>query len=101
MSDTTTKVGVGNYTIGLSEDILKRMLMLSECTYMEEDLNRIIERIIELYEGDFDFGDIIPAEDAMRMIATLHEVRKDYRFLTSLSVAETPTPRETPSSEER
>ena len=89
MTNVKTKVAMGAYTISLSEDVLQRFEQLKDSTYMIEDLNRIIDRIIELYQGDYDFGDIIPAEDCMRMINTLHEAKKDYTFLTALNVDKT------------
>ena len=89
MNNVKTKVAMGSYTISLSEDILQRFEQLKDSTYMIEDLNRIIDRIVELYQGDYDFGDIIPAEDCMRMINTLHEAKKDYTVLTALNVEKT------------
>ena len=60
--------------------------MLEECSYMEEDLQRVIDKIIELYEGEYNFGEIISAEESMNMIVTLYEAKKDYQFLTQLKI---------------
>ena len=85
-NEQTTKIGVGCYSIELNEAIMRRMEMMKDCGYMIDDLQKIITKIVELYQGEWDFGEIISAEDSMRMIATLHEAKKDYAFLTSLNV---------------
>lgn len=80
------KIGVGAYTIGLNEDIMQRLSNMSECEYMIEDLEKIISKIIDLWQGIYEFGELISAEESMMMINTLHEAKKDYRFLTSLEI---------------
>lgn len=93
MSNERMTITVSGYSIELDESILAKLMLLTECSYMREDLERIISKFIELYQGEYDFGDIIPAEECMRYISTLHEVKKDYHFLTGLKVkkAEAPT----------
>lgn len=84
MSDI--KVGVGNYSIILNEDIMHRLDILKDCQYMKDDLNKVIDTIIELYnemEGIADLNDI---KKCMQMISTLHEAQKDYAFLSSLII---------------
>lgn len=85
-----TKVSVGEYSMVLTEDILAKMVLLKECEYMVEDLEKIIKRFIELFQGQFDFGDILPADECMRFISTLHEAKKDYTFLSGLEVEKHP-----------
>lgn len=80
------KVGIGQYNIVLTEEILARLQVLAECDYMADDLEKVVSKVIELYQGTYEFGDIISAEDSMRIISTLHEAKKDYRFITSLVV---------------
>ena len=86
MVEESMKVEIGQYNIVLTEEILARLQVLAECDYMAEDLEKVVSKVIELYQGAYDFGDIISAEDSMHIISTLHEAKKDYRFITSLNV---------------
>ena len=81
------KIGVGAYTIGLNDEIMQKLSNMSECEYMIEDLEKIISKIIDLWQGIYEFGELISAEESMRMINTLHEAKKDYAFLTSLNIS--------------
>lgn len=81
-----TKIGVGSYSIMLNDEILKRFEWLSECGYMVEELQKVIDKIIEIYDGEFDGGKEISAEDCMQMISILKDAKRDYRFLSTLSI---------------
>lgn len=84
--DNKMNIGIGRYKLEMTEETLLRLKMLEECSYMEEDLQRVIDKIIELYEGEYNFGEIISAEESMKMIVTLYEAKKDYQFLTQLKI---------------
>ena len=81
-----TKVVVGIHTIELSESILHRLSLLKDCGYMMDEMDKAISFIIEIYQGNMDYGENISAEDAMAMIIVLNEVKKDYAFLSTLKV---------------
>ena len=70
----------------IDEEIIEKFEQLSDCGYMQEDISKIINAVIEVYNGSEAFGDIIPAEDCMRMISTLREAQKDYAFFAKLKV---------------
>ena len=84
------KVSVGRMSIVLNEDILKRIKLLQECYYMQDELNRINKKIIDLYNDNLAGcgGDISP-EEAMQMVSILKDAMEDYAFLTGLDVKDT------------
>lgn len=86
MSTNKMKIDLGTYSMEIDESILSRLAVLKECEYMVDDLTAIIERIIELFQGQYDFGDIISAQDSMVFINTLHAAKKDYAFLATLNI---------------
>ena len=90
MSKNNMKVGVGEYSIILNEEIMHRLSMLKDCGYMINDISKVIDAVIEIYNSSETYGEIIPAIDGMALISTLHEAQKDYAFLSSLVVEKQP-----------
>lgn len=84
--ENNMKVGVGACSIILSEDILTRLQQVSNCDYMNEEIGKIINALIDVYNGYEVYGDIIPAERCMTMISLLRDVQKDYAFLCTLDI---------------
>ena len=79
-------IGVGKYSIGLNESIMQRLQLLSECGYMIEQLDMVVGAIVDIFqESDFE-GQFLSAEQSMKIISLINDVKKDYKFLTTLDV---------------
>ena len=79
-------IGVGKYSIGLNENIMQRLQLLSECGYMIEQLDMVVGVIVDIFqESDFE-GQFLSAEQSMKIISLINDVKKDYKFLTTLDV---------------
>ena len=79
-------IGVGKYSIGLNESIMQRLQLLSECGYMIEQLDMVVGVIVDIFqESDFE-GQFLSAEQSMKIISLINDVKKDYKFLTTLDV---------------
>lgn len=77
-------IGVGQYKIELNEEILKRMLLLSQCDYMSECLENIEGQIVSIWQESEE--QYINAKEWMNIISLLHDIRNDYKFVTSLKI---------------
>ena len=83
MTENVT-IGVGQYKIELNEEILKRMLLLCQCDYMSECLENIEGQIVSIWQESEE--QYINAKDWMNIISLLHDIRNDYKFVTSLKI---------------
>ena len=90
---------VGKYTITLSEEIVERLASFSENNYIIDKLQDAIDSIIDAYVDSYGFSDLMPAEECMDAISALTEAKRDYYFLSGLSVVKEEDSVQTPSEE--
>ncbi len=85
-----TMVGVGKFRIGLNEEILKRLLILSECDYMQASLEELTGKIVDIYNENDTTGGVpkgcLTPEICMDLISLIYDIKNDYKFLCSLNV---------------
>ena len=81
-----TMIGVGAYKIGLNEEILKRLLILSECEYMIEQLEDLCSKIVNVYNENEGRQGVFNNENSMEAISLIYDIKADYKFLTSMKV---------------
>ena len=86
--NNTTKVGVAGHVIELNQEILHKLCLLQECDYMAEELDKVIGFIVEQYQESTVGRANVNAEEAMRMVALLTDMKRDYAFLSSIKVEE-------------
>ena len=60
---------------------------MKDSFYMQEELERINKKIIDLYnDGLTGTGGVIAPEEAMQMLSILKDVMGDYLFITNLDI---------------
>ena len=84
--ENNMKVGMGDCSIILNEDILTRLQQVCNCDYMHDNIGEIINALIDVFNGYEVYGDILPADKCMIMISTLRDIQKDYDFLCTLDI---------------
>ena len=81
-----TMIGVGAYKIGLNEEILKKLLILSECEYMQELLEELCMKIVDDYNESEAMTTKANPEQSMNAISLIYDIKADYKFLASLKI---------------
>ena len=81
-----TMIGVGAYKIGLNEEILKKLLILSECEYMQELLEELCRKIVDDYNDSEEILDRANPKQSMEAISLIYDIKADYKFLSSLKI---------------
>ena len=81
-----TMIGVGAYKIGLNEEILKKLLILSECEYMQELLEELCMKIVDDYNESEAMTTKANPGQSMNAISLIYDIKADYKFLASLKI---------------
>ena len=84
--DKKIAVGVGTHTIELSDDIMKQLRLLKDCSYMQEQLDEMVAKIVEVYQEGISDREYISSDECMKMISLIYDVKRDYKFLCSLNI---------------
>ena len=80
------KIGVGSRNIELNEELLRRLSIISESEYMQEQLDEVIEKIVYVYQEGLVDREYISAKEGMTMISLIFDVKRDYKFLSQLKI---------------
>lgn len=93
MSKTNERltVGTGNFSMVIDEDVLAKMMLLKECSYMQEQIDEVIGKIIHIYQESSFEGDFLKSDEAMKILSLLHDIKRDYKFLTSIDIRQNET----------
>ena len=93
MSNTNERltVGTGNFSMVIDEDVLSKMMLLKECSYMQEQIDEVIGKIINIYQESSFEGDFLKSDEAMKILSLLHDIKRDYKFLTSVDIRQNET----------
>lgn len=88
MSKTNERltVGTGNFSMVIDEDVLAKMKLLTECDYMQEQIDEVIGKVIHIYQESAFEGDFLKPDEAMKILSLLHDIKLDYKFLTTLDI---------------
>ena len=81
-----TMIGVGAYKIGLNEEILKKLLILSECEHMQELLEELCMKIVDDYNESEAATTRANPGQSMNAISLSYDIKADYKFLASLKI---------------
>ena len=81
-----TMIGVGAYKIGLNEEILKKLLILSECEHMQELLEELCMKIVDDYNESEARTTTANPGQSMNAISLIYDIKADYKFLASLKI---------------
>ena len=59
---------------------------------MQEQIDEVIGKIINIYQESSFEGDFLKSDEAMQILSLLHDIKLDYKFLTSLDIEEMESP---------